>query len=173
MKKIISIFALAVTLTLAGCNSAGSSTASTASTASTVSSVVNSTSGSAENSSAESGVWTSAEYTTDAEVGEGKNTVNIEVTADGKTVTLTVHSDNDNLEKILVENNLVAGDESEFGLYIKTVNGIRADYDLDNAYWALCKDGAPTATGASGITIADGDTYELVYTSANAVQPAA
>ncbi len=97
----------------------------------------------------------------------------IEVKANGKSVTLTVRSDNDNLEKILTENKLVEGDESEFGLYIKKVNGIRADYDADKAYWALCKDGTPTATGASGITVADGDHYELVYTAADAVQPAA
>lgn len=151
MKKtrtlVIAIFA-ALTLALTGCNNGGGSAP---------------TSQVSETSSA---VWENARYTEDAELGEGRLAVKIEVEADGKSVTLTVHSDNDNLEKILTENNLVEGDESEFGLYIKKVNGIRADYDADKAYWALCKNGEATATGASGITVSDGEHYEFVYTPA-------
>lgn len=118
-----------------------------------------------ENSASVS-VWDSAKYKEDTELGEGTVTVKIEVTAENKTVTLTVKTDETNLEKILTANNLVEGDESEFGLYIKVVNGIRADYDLDHAYWAIQKDGALTPTGANGITVADGETYALVYTAA-------
>lgn len=118
-------------------------------------------------STTESGsVWDSAKYTEDTEIGEGTLAVKIEVTADNRTITLTVKTDEANLEKILTENNLVEGDESEFGLFIKSVNGIRADYDLDHAYWAIQKDGAPTPTGANQITVADGETYALVYTAA-------
>lgn len=163
MKKtraFITAAALALTLALTGCNNGGTSSAPQ----STVSDLA---------STAEDPIWAAAQYKEDAELGEGKNTVKVEVKANGKGVTLTVHSDNDNLEKILTENKLIEGDRSEFGLYIKKVNGIRADYDADKAYWALCRDGAPTATGASGITVADGDRYELVYTAADAVQPAA
>lgn len=118
------------------------------------------------NESSTSSVWDSAKYKEDTELGQGAVTVKIEVTAAEKTVTLTVKTDETNLEKLLVANELVEGDESEFGLYIKVVNGIRADYDLDHAYWAIEKDGAPTPTGANGITVADGETYALVYTAA-------
>lgn len=117
-------------------------------------------------SSTNGSVWDSAKYKEDTELGQGAVTVKIEVTAAEKTVTLTVKTDETNLEKLLVANELVEGDESEFGLYIKVVNGIRADYDLDHAYWAIEKDGAPTPTGANGITVADGETYALVYTAA-------
>lgn len=134
-----------------------SATSETSSTASETSSATSETA---------SALWETAQYKEDTELGAGKNSVKIEVKADGKSVTLTVHSDNDNLEKILTENKLVEGDESEFGLYIKKVIGIRADYDADKAYWALCKDGTATSTGASGITVADGEHYELVYTPA-------
>ena len=120
-----------------------------------------------------SGVWANAQYTEDTELGEGAHSIKLEVKADNKSVTLTVKSDNDNLEKILTENKLVEGDESEFGLYIKKVIGIQADYDADGAYWALCKDGEMTPTGANGITIADGDHYELVYTPADSSAAAA
>ena len=121
---------------------------------------------SSEEIPASESVWDSAKYKEDTELGEGAVTVKIEVTADNKTVTLTVKTDETNLEKILTANSLVEGDESEFGLYIKSVNGIRADYDLDHAYWSIQKDGAPTPTGANGLTVADGETYALVYTAA-------
>lgn len=157
-----------VSSTVSETSSAASETSSAASeTSSTVSETSSATS---ETSSAvsetASALWETAQYKEDTELGEGKNSVKIEVKADGKSVTLTVHSDNDNLEKILTENKLVEGDQSEFGLYIKKVNGIRADYDADKAYWALCKNGEMTATGASGITVADGEHYEFVYTPA-------
>lgn len=172
---------IALTVALTGCNNGGSSvptsqtsTVSSENTASkTESPLVDSQisdGASTETSSAvsetASALWETAQYKENTELGEGKNSVKIEVKADGKSVTLTVHSDSDNLEKILTENKLVEGDQSEFGLYIKKVNGIRADYDADKAYWALCKDGAPTSTGASGITVANDEHYELVYTPA-------
>ena len=142
----------------------GSTASETSSTVSETSSTVSETSSTASETA--SALWETAQYKEDTELGEGKNTVKIEVKADGKSVTLTIHSDSDNLEKILTENDLVEGDQSEFGLYIKKVNGIRADYDADKAYWALCKDGASTATGASGITVANDEHYEFVYTPA-------
>lgn len=166
---------IALNLALTGCNNGSGSSVPTSHTSDvssgSVSSTVSETSSvTSETSSAvsetSSALWETAQYKEDTELGKGKNSVKIEVKADGKSVTLTVHSDNDNLEKILTENKLVEGDQSEFGLYIKKVNGIRADYDADKAYWALCKNGEMTATGASGITVADGEHYEFVYTPA-------
>lgn len=161
MKKRTLLIAIlcALSLTLTGCKDNGASSG-------TQSTVTSTTQGSSDESPAGNGVWDSAKYTEDTELGEGSLAVKIEVTADNRTVALTVKTDETNLEKILVANSLVEGDESEFGLYIKSVNGIRADYDLDHAYWAIQKDGAPTPTGANGITIADGETYALVYTAA-------
>ena len=153
-------------------NSTASSTENSAESSaenSAASSTENSAANSEENSEtgAVSNIWANAQYTEDTELGEGAHTIKLEVKALDKSVTLTVHSENDNLEKILVENKLVEGDNSEYGLYIKKVIGISADYDADGAYWALCKDGEMTATGASGITIADNGHYELVYTPAD------
>lgn len=173
-QKFVIAAVAALTLVLTGCNNGSQSSAPTnqtsaASSDSTVSktesSAVSETTSSTVSETA-SALWESARYKEDTELGEGKNSVKIEVKADGKSVTLTIHSDSNNLEKILTENDLVEGDQSEFGLYIKKVNGIRADYDADKAYWALCKDGASTATGASGITVANDEHYEFVYTPA-------
>lgn len=114
----------------------------------------------------ETNLWSSATYTEDAEIGSGAHSALITVTIDGKSVTITVKSDKDNLAEMLVETGLAEGDESEYGLYIKRVNGVLADYSIDQSYWSLLQNGVPTAVGASSITITDGDAYELMYVSA-------
>ena len=55
----------------------------------------------------------------------------------------------------------------EFGLMITQVNGIRADYQLDGAYWALLLNGEPTNYGISMQPIKDGEQYAIVYTPAS------
>ena len=37
----------------------------------------------------------------------------------------------------LLEHGLIAGEETELGLMVKTVNGITADYNVDRSYWAF------------------------------------
>lgn len=154
--------ALLCALTLTGCQNGASdgSSAQNASVTSTAASGVDA-------------LWENAVYKEDASVGEGAHNVKIEVKIGSKSITLDVKSDKDNLADILTENNLVEGETSAYGLYIKKVNGVSADYDTDGAYWGVCKDGTPTPTGVSSITVADGEHYELVYTPADAEQPAA
>lgn len=125
-----------------------------------------------ETESGQSSLWDGALYKEDTEIGEGAHSVRIEVRIEDKSVTLTVRSDKDNLADMLTESGLVEGDTGEFGLYIKKVNGVTADYDTDGAYWGLNKDGKPTPVGASAITVTDGDIYELVYTKADAFDTA-
>ena len=111
------------------------------------------------------GAWENATYTTDKTFGEGSKTVTVTVTAEEQTVTFTIHTDAEFLEEAMVENGLVDGDESAFGLYIKYVNGIRADYDLDGGYyWGLTKGGKTTDYGAGSAAVADGDVYGFVRT---------
>ena len=64
----------------------------------------------------------------------------------------------------LEKEKLAEASDSEYGKYIHTVNGLRADYDADGAYWALQQDGELMMTGASDTVISDGDHYELIYT---------
>lgn len=114
----------------------------------------------------DAGLWSGATYTEDTEIGAGAHTALITVTIDGKSIVITVKSDKDNLAEMLVETGLAEGDNSEYGLYIKRVNGVLADYSVDQSYWSLLQNGTPTAVGASSITISDGDAYELMYVSA-------
>ena len=64
----------------------------------------------------------------------------------------------------LEEHGLVSGEEGPYGLYIKKVNGITADYDIDQSYWSFNKNGEYMMTGADKTEIENGAHYELVYT---------
>lgn len=112
------------------------------------------------------GLWANATYTEDTELGEGATTITVEVTAEDKTVTFTIHTDGTTLRQALEENSLIAGDESDYGLYVKTVDGMTADYDADGLYWAFYKSGEYLMTGVDTAEIADGEQYELVCTAA-------
>ena len=56
---------------------------------------------------------------------------------------------------------LIAGDESEYGLYVKMVNGITADYDADGVYWAFYINGEYAATGVDSTPITEGESYSF------------
>lgn len=100
---------------------------------------------------------------TDGEtIGEGAKTFPLEITdKDGNTVHVTVNTDEETVGAALVALNLVEGEDSDFGLYVKTVNGITADYDVDGTYWAFYINGEYAMTGVDQTPIADGETYTL------------
>ncbi len=112
-------------------------------------------------------VWQTATYTSDATVGEGEKTVTLYVTADDKSVALTVKTDAATLGEALLALKLIAGDESQYGLYVKTVNGMTADYDADGSWWcfnSVAADGTREMmmVGVDGAEISGGEAYELV-----------
>ena len=109
-------------------------------------------------------LWQDATYTKDTTLGEGATTVQVEVIAGDKSVTFTIKTDKTILGDALIDHALVEGEVSTYGLYIKKVNGIRADYDLDGAYWSFSKGGEYMMTGVDGTAIVDGEHYELVWT---------
>ncbi len=106
-------------------------------------------------------LWESAIHTEDATVGEGAITFDLAVITGECSVTLTVKTDETNLAAALLALGLITGEEGPYGLYVKSVNGILADYDVDNTYWKLSKNGTELMTGASGVTVASGDRYEF------------
>ena len=68
-----------------------------------------------------------------------------------------------NLRKALEGEGLISGEEGPYGLYVKVVDGVTADYDVDQSYWSLTKDGV-MCSGVDSTPIADGDHFELTYT---------
>ncbi len=110
------------------------------------------------------GLWEKATYLKDETFGKGGKSIQVEVVAEDQSVTFTINTDKETLGEALLEHNLVSGENGAYGLYIKTVNGILADYDIDQSYWALNKNGEALTTGADGEKISDGGHYEFVYT---------
>ena len=110
------------------------------------------------------GLWEKATYTKDTTFGNGATTVMVEVKVEDQSVTFTIKTDKTTLGEALMEHDLIAGDQGQFGLYVKVVNGITADYDIDRSYWAFNKNGEMMLTGVDMTNIADGEHYELVYT---------
>ena len=107
------------------------------------------------------GIWKDATYLEDTVIGEGAKTVLVEVKAEDKTVTLTVKTDKTTVGDALLEHGLIAGEESQYGLYVKVVNGMTADYDVDQTYWAFYINGEYAMSGVDSTDIADGATYRL------------
>lgn len=108
---------------------------------------------------APTGLWADATYTEDATVGTGIKAVTVLVIAEDTTVTLTVKTDKETLGAALYELELV-NDPSFFD----TVNGIKADWDANQAYWAFYVGDDYAMVGANDTVIAGGETYKFVYT---------
>ncbi len=86
----------------------------------------------------------------------------------GETTEYTGHTDAEYLRGALEElekadDLTIEGEESDYGLFIDTVNGVTADYSKDKAYWALYVNGEYGNYGVDSQPVTDGDTYSLVY----------
>ncbi len=64
----------------------------------------------------------------------------------------------------LLDQGLISGDEGEYGLYITAVNGITADWDKDQTYWAFYIDGEYALTGVDSTEIDPNAAYSFVLT---------
>lgn len=113
---------------------------------------------------AREGLWADATYVNDKTFGEGKTTIYVDVVADGKSVTFTLRTDAETLGAALIAENLIEGEDGQYGLYVKKVNGMTADYDVDGSYWSISKDGELLMTGVDGEKISDGAHYALTRT---------
>ena len=110
------------------------------------------------------GLWENATYRRDMEFGKGEKTVAVEVKVEEQSVIFTVHTDKDTVGEALLEHELISGEEGAYGLYVKAVNGITADYDVDQSYWAFYVNGEYAMKGIELTEIDEGATYQLVYT---------
>ena len=96
-----------------------------------------------------------------------EKTITVTVIDDeGESTVFTITTTKTTLRGALEQEKLVEGDESDYGLYVKVVNGLRADYDKDKAYWSFSKDGADLMAGIDSTVITDGDRYEITYVKA-------
>ena len=93
-------------------------------------------------------------------LGEGQVAFNFTVVdKEGNEAQFEIHTDKTIVGDALLEHELIAGDMGEFGLYVKIVNGITADYDVDQTYWAFYVDGEYAMSGVDTTEIVAGASY--------------
>lgn len=109
------------------------------------------------------GLWENATHLKDKEFGKGEKTAIVEITVGEQMVTFTIHTDKDTVGEALLEHQLIEGEDGAYGMYIKKVNGITADYDVDQSYWAFYVNGEYAMSGVDMTEIVEGDTYRLEY----------
>ena len=83
---------------------------------------------------------------------------------EGKETTFEYTSSAASVGEALVAEGLIEGHETEYGLYIDTVNGTTADWDADQTYWAFYINGEYASTGIDGTEIVADTTYGLTLT---------
>lgn len=83
---------------------------------------------------------------------------------DGNETSFAYTSSAASVGEALVAEGLIEGHETEYGLYIDTVNGITADWDKDQTYWAFYINGEYATTGIDGTEITANTTYGLTLT---------
>ncbi len=109
-------------------------------------------------------LWESATYTENQTFGDGEKSITLEVKAEERSVEFVVRTNAEILADALTEHNIIAGDEGPYGIYVTQVNGMKADYEENQSFWSLEKDGLQMTTGVSETGIKDGDKFTLVYT---------
>ena len=101
------------------------------------------------------------------DIGSGSTVFLFEVTDDeGNVSAWNVHTDETTVGAALLETGLIEGEEHDFGLMVMFVNGLRADYVEDGAWWALYIDGEMAMEGVEAVDIKEGVTYAFIYSEA-------
>ena len=116
------------------------------------------------NNASNTDIWENATYKTDTEFGSGAKTLVVEVKVNEHVVSFTIKTDKNTVGAALIEHNLIAGEDGAYGMYVKVVNGMTADYDIDQTYWLFYINGEYGMTGVDTTEITEGYVYQLVYT---------
>lgn len=107
-------------------------------------------------------LWQSSRPETEA--GEKNVTVAV-VHSDGERTEFHYSTEQEYLGELLKAEGLIEGEEGEFGLFVKTVDGEAVDFNRDQSWWKLTCNGKDAETGADSVVLRDGDVYEWIYTT--------
>ena len=100
---------------------------------------------------------------------EGQKNITIEVVmADETNTVYEVATDGEYLIDAMqaAEGLTFDGEDGPYGMSVSHVNGVRADYTLDGAYWGFYVNNEYCNYGISEQPIEDGDEFSIVYTVA-------
>lgn len=111
------------------------------------------------------GIMLGVYFATRPETAAGAKEITVEVIhADQSSKTFTYRTGAEYLGEVLLAEGLVEGEQGQYGLYIHAVDGERAVFEEDGAYWALMVNGEYALTGADSTPIQDGGAFQLIYT---------
>lgn len=98
-----------------------------------------------------------------ATMGEGAKSFTLEITyLEGETITATINTDAESVGEALMDLGVLEGEDGPYGIYIKAINGVTADYETDGTYWAFYINGEYAMTGAEVTPIEDNTVYSFV-----------
>lgn len=102
------------------------------------------------------------EFKAGATIGEGAVSFTLEVVdEEANSVTATIKTDAATVGEALLDLGIIEGEDSQYGLFVTTVNGMTLDYDKDGKYWAFYIDGEYAMTGVDSTEIVEGTAYKL------------
>lgn len=99
----------------------------------------------------------------------GSKSITIDVVNDKQErTTYELTTDAEYLRQAMeeVEGLTFSGAESEYGMMVDTVNGVKADYNENGAYWGFYVNGDYCNYGIDDQPILDGDAFSIEYTVA-------
>lgn len=99
----------------------------------------------------------------------GSKEISIEVIdKEGESTTYELKTDAEYLQQAMDEADglTYGGAETQYGFTVDTINGERADYTLDKAYWGFFVNDEYCNYGISSQPVNDGDAFQIVYTPA-------
>ncbi len=88
-------------------------------------------------------------------------TITVEIVfSDENQKTVEIQTDAEFLKGALDEKNLIEGETSSYGFYVKKVDGVAAD-DAQKQWWCFTKNGEALMTGVDSTPIKNGDKFEI------------
>lgn len=99
----------------------------------------------------------------DTSAGTKSITVTV-IVPDQKDQSFAIRTDEEYLRGALEQEKLISGSESEYGLYVDTVNGIKAD-SSKNEWWCFTKGGEALNTGVDTTPIENNDVFEITLST--------
>lgn len=97
---------------------------------------------------------------------QGAKSITIEVVDNSANSTVyDVHTDAEYLRQAMEETKGLefSGTESEYGMMVETVNGVTADWNVDQSYWSFYVNGEYCNYGIDTQPVVDGDAFQIVY----------
>lgn len=96
------------------------------------------------------------------DIGKGEKHFVFTVSNGETEKVYNVRTDKTTVGEALLELGLIDGEEGQYGLFVKTVDGVTADYDADKSYWAFYINGEYASVGVDSAEIENGAKYAMV-----------